>query len=138
MVEAIEGLQEDWLPEEIVLGTIKTRARAEGAAKALLEAGFPASEIAVFRGKDIVDAIQTPGGQVHPFLRPLRLLWGFTTPDDPQLMDYEEESRCGTPVVAVHPRSHEDVAKACQVLDSFGACRIKHFSHYNVRELKGP
>ncbi len=111
------------------------------AGRALVDAGFPASEVTVLRGDEGADRLDGLGSAGGPWRRIVRAFQFMTMDQMPDFLTYEAALRDGRAVVAVRTRDRPSMLKARDLIRAAGGHFVNFFGKLSTEELarwKGP
>jgi hypothetical protein len=128
-------------PTNHLLAVVDDPAAAAEAGRALIAAGFPATDVTVLRGDEGADRLDGLGKVGGPWRRIVRAFQFMTMDQMPDFLTYEAALRDGRAVVAVRVRDRQSMLKARDVLHSAGGHFMNFFGRFSTEELarwRGP
>jgi hypothetical protein len=109
-----------------MVGVIDDPARAEAAAAALRDGGFPAPDVALQSGTELDERVRREGGTDALLMSEQGAL----------CLDYNEATNTrGGAIVSVYTPTPEQVERARRILSDHGAHDLRHFGDWTITEF---
>ena len=128
-------------PTDHLLGVVDDPIAAATAGRALVAAGFSASDVTIVRGDEGAERLDALGTASGPWHRIVRAFQFMTMDQMPDFLTYEAAIRDGRAVIAVRVRDRPTMLRARDTITAAGGHFLNYFGRFSTEELsrwRGP
>ena len=124
-------------PRKHVIGVFDSLQEGEQAIQALLDAGYPAQDMALIAGQDFPSAFQEHVRKEGRFLRVMHRLQ--VTTDEGSLGELLQASaRQGSAIISLYVPQRDHIDEVSALLFSHGARLVKYVGNWSIEDLFPP
>lgn len=125
-----------WYPKDYIVSVIDDVNEGERAAEELRQVGFPASDVRLFRGEEVVGALKAISAHRNVLQRLTAAIQREVTEEGLANKDYDEDAMAGRQILTVMAVKPEEIDRAREVLVAHGARRIIHYKKWTITDLR--